>query len=78
MEFESNSLIKEFAEAGFGIGLLNKEHVSKELEQGKLFELKIALPLKEKYLGMIFDSSRKSNIIINKFIKFIQKKIDTN
>ena len=78
MEFGSNTLIKEFTEAGFGIGMLTKEHVKKELESGELFELKIDLPLKEKYLGMVYDSSKKSNIIISNFIKFIKKNIDTN
>ena len=78
MEFGSNTLIKEFTEAGFGIGMLTKEHVKKELESGELFELKIDLPLKEKYLGMVYDSSKKRNIIISNFIKFIKKNIDTN
>mgnify|MGYP004462918567 FL=1 len=78
MEFGSNTLIKEFTEAGFGIGMLTKEHVKKELESGELFELKIDFSLKEKYLGMVYDFSKKSNIIISNFIKFIKKNIDTN
>lgn len=73
MEFGSNTLIKEFTEAGFGIGMLTKEHVKNELESGDLFELNIDLPLKEKYLGLIYDSSRKSNVIIKHFIDFIKK-----
>lgn len=73
MEFGSNTLIKEFTEAGFGIGMLTKEHVKNELESGELFELNIDLPLKEKYLGLIYDSSRKSNVIIKHFIDFIKK-----
>ena len=73
MEFGSNTLIKEFTMAGFGIGMLTKEHVKEELISGELFELKIDLPLKEKYLGMAYDMSRKNNIIVNNFIKFIQK-----
>ena len=39
MEFGSNSLIKEFTLAGFGIGMLTKEHVKKEIESNKLFQL---------------------------------------
>lgn len=74
MEFESNTLIKEFAEAGFGIGMLTKEHVKKELESNKLFELNIELPLKEKYLGMAYISSKKSNIVSKLFIDYINKK----
>lgn len=73
MEFGSNTLIKEFTEAGFGIGMLTKEHVKKELESNELFELDIELPLKEKYLGLVVDSARKSNVIIKSFINFIKK-----
>ena len=73
MEFGSNTLIKEFTEAGFGIGMLTKEHVKKELESNELFELDIELPLKEKYLGLVVDSARKSNVIIKSFITFIKK-----
>lgn len=73
MEFGSNTLIKEFTEAGFGIGMLTKEHVKKELESNELFELDIELPLKEKYLGLVVDSVRKSNVIIKSFITFIKK-----
>ena len=55
MEFGSNSLVKEFTLAGFGIGMLTREHVKKELETNELFELDIDLPLKEKYLGLTID-----------------------
>lgn len=73
MEFGSNTLIKDFTMAGFGIGLLTKEHVKKELETNELFELDIELPLKEKYLGMVLDSSRKNNISIKTFTDYIKK-----
>lgn len=73
MEFGSNSLIKEFTEAGFGIGMLTKEHVKKELDNDSLFELQIKLSLKEKYLGLVYDSNKKNNIIIKKFIEQLKK-----
>jgi DNA-binding transcriptional LysR family regulator len=78
MEFSSNTLIKDFTEAGFGIGMLSKEHIKKELEEGKLFELNIKLPLNNKYLGMVYDSTKKENIIIKNFIETINKNNDTN
>lgn len=78
MEFGSNSLIKDFTEAGFGVGMLTKEHVKEELDNGKLFELNINLPLKDKYLGLTYDSNKKSNVIIKKFISFIKENISTN
>lgn len=72
MEFSSNTLIKEFTEAGFGIGMLTREHVKKELDNNTLFEVDIKLPLKNKFLGMVYSKNQKS-LITNKFIKYIEK-----
>lgn len=74
MEFGSNSLIKEFTEAGFGIGLLTEEHIKKELESGELFKLNIELPLSEKYLGMVWNKENKS-LVAKNFIKYIKNNI---
>ena len=75
MEFGSNSLIKEFTEAGFGIGLLTEEHIKKELESGELFKLNIELPLSEKYLGMVWNKENKS-LVAKNFIKYIKNNIN--
>jgi DNA-binding transcriptional LysR family regulator len=77
MEFGSNTLIKEFTEAGFGIGMLTEEHIKKELKSGELFKLNIELPLKEKYLGMIWNKENKS-LISKNFIKYIKNNISKN
>lgn len=74
MEFSSNTLIKEFTEEGFGIGLLNEEHIKEELQSGKLFKLDINLTLKEKYLGMVYNKENKS-LIAKNFIKYIKDSI---
>ena len=74
MEFGSNTLIKEFTEAGFGIGMLTEEHIKKELETGELFKLNIELPLKEKYLGMVWNNENKS-LVSKNFIKYIKNNI---
>ena len=71
MEFSSNSLIKDFAEAGFGIALLTKEHIKKELDENKLFELNLHLSLKPRYLGLIYLKDHQS-ILAKNFISFIQ------
>ena len=73
MEFGSNTLIKDFTKSGFGIGMLTREHVKDELDSGELFELDIELPLKDKYLGMAYDSN-KNSIVTKKFINFIKEK----
>ena len=74
MEFSSNTLIKEFTEEGFGIGLLNEEHIKEELQSGKLFKLDINLTLKEKYLGMVYNKENKS-LVVKNFVKYIKDSI---
>ncbi|MBR2712720.1 MAG: LysR family transcriptional regulator [Bacilli bacterium] len=74
MEFGSNTLIKEFTEAGFGIGLFTSEHIKKELESGDLFKLKLEVPLKETYLGMIWNKDNRS-LVANNFIEYIKNNI---
>lgn len=75
MEFGSNTLIKEFTEAGFGVGLLTEEHIKKELERGDLFKLNFELPLTEKYLGMVWNKDNKS-LVSKNFIKYIENNIN--
>ncbi len=74
MEFSSNTLIKEFTEEGFGIGLLNEEDIKEELQSGKLFKLDINLTLKEKYLGMVYNKENKS-LVVKNFVKYIKDSI---
>jgi DNA-binding transcriptional LysR family regulator len=77
MEFGSNTLIKEFTEAGFGVGMLTEEHIKKELANGELFKLNIELPLKEKYLGMVWNNENKS-LVSRNFIKYMENNISKN
>lgn len=74
MEFGSNTLIKEFTEAGFGVGLLTEEHIKNELESGELFKLNLEIPLSEKYLGMVWNTDNKS-LVAKNFIKYIKNNI---
>lgn len=70
MEFSSNSLVKDFTEAGFGIGLLTREHVKKELLENRLFELNLSLSLKKRFLGLFYIKD-KEKVIVKNFIQFI-------
>lgn len=70
MEFGSNSLIKEFALGGFGIGMLTKEHVKKELDDGSLFELDVDISLEDKYLGALY-TKENNRPITKKFLDFL-------
>ncbi len=74
MEFGSNTLIKEFTEAGFGAGLLTEEQIRKELDNGKLFKLSLEIPLPEKYLGMVWNKENK-NLVAKNFIQYIKSEI---
>lgn len=74
MEFGSNTLIKEFTEAGFGVGMLTEEYIKNELANRKLFKLDVELPLKEKYLGMVWTVENKS-LASRNFIKYIKNSI---
>lgn len=71
MEFGSNTLIKEFTEAGFGVGMLTKEHIKQEIKDGTLFELNINLNIKNKFLGLIYPKDN-NRIITKKFINFLK------
>lgn len=71
MEFGSNTLIKEFTEAGFGIGMLTKEHVKEELANGTLFEIKTNININPKHLSLLYNIDYKRNIT-KKFIEYIK------
>lgn len=75
MEFGSNSVVKEFTLSGFGIGMLDEEHIKKELENGELFKLDIDIPLKEKYLGMCYNQNNLNPALIE-FIKIIEAELE--
>lgn len=78
MEFGSNTLIKEFTIAGFGIGMLTEEHVKEEINNGDLFKLNINFKLKDKYLELIYNKDNL-NLVSKKFIKYIKKNtVDKN
>lgn len=75
MEFGSNSLVKEFTINGFGIGMLDEEYIKEELKNNKLFKLDIDITLKEKYLGMFYNSNN-SSLVLSKFIEIIKKDLE--
>lgn len=74
MEFGSNTLIKEFTEAGFGVGMLTEEHIKEELRSGKLIKLNLELSLREKYLGMVWNELNNSFVVKN-FISYIKERV---
>ena len=74
MELHSNSLVKEFTLSGFGIGMLTKENVKKQLENKELFELNIKHNIPKTSLSLIH--SKENNKIVKKlFIGMIEDEI---
>ena len=72
MEFNSNTLIKEFSLSGFGIGMLTKENVKEEIKNGDLFEVNIDININKKYLGLLY-SKENNKLITKEFISFIKE-----
>ncbi len=75
IEFGSNSLVKEFTLNGFGIRMLDEEHIKEELEKGKLFKLDIDVSLTEKGLGMCYNPNN-SNSALKKFVKIFEIELE--
>ncbi len=68
MEIGNDLIIEECAKSGLGVGLVVREYVQKELDNGNLFELKTSFNIEPKYLVCLIESSRRNNNIIKKFI----------
>ena len=74
MEVNGNTLIKEFTEAGFGIGHLTEEYIKQELKDEKLFKLNYDLKLEKKSLSMSWTKENKS-LVVKTFIEYLQNKV---
>ncbi len=72
MEIASSNLLIDFAKIGYGIGVVTKEYVQKELEKEELFEINIEPQIKKREFGIIMlkDNylSKSSNEFINTLI----------
>lgn len=53
LEIASASLLEDFARIGLGVGLVTTEFATKDIEEGKLFEVKTEPQLPEKYFSLI-------------------------
>lgn len=71
MEIGNDIIIKEFAQGGYGVGLVTKEYVTKELESNTLCELKTNFKFTDKHLCYCIDENRVNNNLIKHFIEFL-------
>ena len=74
IELASYSLVTEFCKAGFGIGYAVKEFVQKDLNEGKIFSLKIKENIPERYIGYAISNKHLPSFSTKKLIEIINKK----
>lgn len=73
MELASYSLVNEFVEMGFGIGYLVKEFIFDELNNGKLFEVKVKPEIPSREIGLIHCNNKSLSMTSVKFIELLKK-----
>ena len=74
IELASYSLVTEFCKAGFGIGFAVKEFVQKDLNEGKIFSLKMKENIPERYIGFAISNKHLPSFSTKKLIEIINKK----
>lgn len=74
IELASYSLVTEFCKAGFGIGYAVKEFIQKDLNEGKIFSLKIKENIPERYIGYAISNKHLPSFSTKKLIEIINKK----
>lgn len=74
IELASYSLVTEFCKAGFGIGYAVKEFIQKDLNDGKIFPLKIKENIPERYIGFAISNEHLPSFSTKKLIEIINKK----
>lgn len=72
MEIGNDLIIEDCALNGLGVGLVVREYVQNELDNGDLFELETNFKLDEKDLICIVEENRNDNIIVSNFIKLLK------
>ena len=79
-ELASYSLVTEFIKSGIGIGLLTKEFIKEELNNGELFEIKIKpdINTNPRNIGVIYLSQKPLSHCTEKFLNFLTKEKASN
>lgn len=68
-EFGASDVLIEFAKNDFGIAYVYKDHVKEELENGRLFELKLHETIKEREVDAAWLSSVPLSVVSKVFIE---------
>ena len=71
IELASYSLVTEFCKAGFGIGYAVKEFIQKDLNEGKIFSLKIKENIPERYIGYAISNKHLPSFSTKKLMEIV-------
>ncbi len=72
IEVGSVDLLIEFARRGLGISYVTREFVSKELEEGSLFEIQLDVPLPPSHVGIMIMRNMPLSSAASKFIELVR------
>ncbi len=68
IEVGSWELMKKLVAQGMGVGVIPKEYVKKELEEGQLFQLQTDIPLPMRSIGMLLRKNSSISYALHSFI----------
>jgi DNA-binding transcriptional LysR family regulator len=71
--FGGYGILIDFVKEGLGVGFINKNHVSNELKNGTLFEIKTNLIIPEREIGIAINKKSSNNKLINTFIEYLKQ-----
>ncbi|MOA47006.1 LysR substrate binding domain protein [compost metagenome] len=72
IEVGSVDLLIEFARRGLGISYVTREFVSKELEEGSLFEIQLDVQLPPSHVGIMIMRNMPLSSSASRFIEFVR------
>ena len=73
-EIVSYSLIMDFVKAGFGIGYATKEFIEEDLNEKRLYEIKVTPKIPKREVGIVTLNKTIPNYSAKKLIELIQQK----
>ena len=73
MELASYSLVVEFVRIGLGIGYVTEDYIKDDLNNKKLYKLKLKEKIPERYIGIALSKNNIPNFSTKKMIEIITK-----
>ena len=73
LEVVSYNLIMDLVSAGFGIGYATKEFIQQELNNKKLYEIKVVPSVPKRFIGIVTINKKTPNHSVQKLIEMLRK-----